>query len=184
MPTTNYINCTDFTNSCLKNANCGQWKPLFFLNSPTVTQSLKIPPLNSKINSKNVQNACYRFVFGVKKYDHITPYINQAKSLKMAARTKLHALVQMHKITLNKAPTYLCNRIQYRNNIHNINTRNRNQLHLKRLKINIKKGAFFNQTVIDYNHLISLKITDFKMSVANFKRACKTHLLDCQLNSN
>ena len=146
-----------------------------------VTQNTTLE-LQNKL--QKVQNACYRFVFGVKKYDHITPYINQAKSLKMAARTKLHALVQMHKIILNKAPTYLCNRVLYRNNIHNINTRNRNQLHLKKLKINIKKGAFFNQTAIDYNLLISLKITDFQMSVASFKRACKTHLLDCQLNSN
>ena len=133
---------------------------------------------------QKVQNACYRYVFGVKKYDHITPYINQARSLKIAARTKLHALVQMHKIILKKAPTYLCKRVTYRRNIHNINTRNRNLLHLRRLKINVKKGAFFNQTAIDYNLLISLKITDFNMSVGIFKKACKTHLLQCQLNSN
>ena len=146
-----------------------------------VTQNIT-QELQNKL--QKVQNACFRFVYGVKKYDHITPYINQAKSLKIAARTKLHALVQMHKIILKNAPTYLCKRVTYRRNIHNINTRNRNLIHLRRLKINVKKGAFFNQTAIDYNLLISLKITDFNMSVGIFKKACKTHLLQCQLNSN
>ena len=145
-----------------------------------VTQNITLE-LQNKL--QKVQNACYRFVYGIKKYDHITPYINQAKSLKIAARTKLHALVQMHKIILKKAPTYLCDRVVHRCNIHNVNTRNRNLLHLRRLKKNIKKGAFFNQTVIDYNLLISLKITDFKMSVASFKKACKMHLLECQINT-
>ena len=145
----------------------------------TVTQNITLE-LQSKL--QKVQNACFRFVFGVRKYDHITPYINQANSLKIAARTKLHALVQMHKIIQKKAPDYLCNRVIYRRNIHNINTRNRNLLHLRRLKINVKKGAFFNQTAIDYNLLISQKIVDFNMSLGSFKKACKTHLFQCQLN--
>ena len=146
----------------------------------TITQNITLE-LQNKL--QKVQNACFRFVFGVRKYDHITPYINKANSLKIAARTKLQALVQMHKIIQKKAPPYLCSRVIFRRNIHNRNTRNRNLIHLRRLKINVKNGAFFNQTAIDYNSLISQKIVDFNMSIGSFKKSCKTHLLQCQVNS-
>ena len=95
----------------------------------TVTQNItKI--LQNKL--QKVQNACYRYIYGVRKYDHITPYINKAKCLKIAGRTKYHALVQMHKILNHNAPTYLSNRITYRQDIHGFNTRNGKLINLRK----------------------------------------------------
>ena len=147
----------------------------------TVTQNIT-KELQNKL--QKVQNACYRFVYAIRKYDHITPYINKANTLKIADRTKCHALVQMHKIIKGRAPSYLCNRITHRRDIHSINTRNRNLIHLRRLKKNVKKGSFFHKTATDYNDLVSKKIIKTDMTISVFKKTCKKHLLEAQINNS
>ena len=146
----------------------------------TVTQNIT-KELQNKL--QKVQNACYRYVYTVKKHDHITPYINKAKTLNITGRTQYHALVQMHKIITEKAPIYLRNRITYRSDIHQFNTRNRNLIHLKKLKKNVKKGSFFYKAAADYNDLISKKVANRNMSISSFKKACKTYLIQQQLNN-
>ena len=61
--------------------------------------------LSNKI--QRVQNSCMRFVFGLRKYDHISHCYEQNKTLNMENRRKLHALVLMHKISIGEAPEYL-----------------------------------------------------------------------------
>ena len=107
----------------------------------TVTQNIT-KELQTKL--QRVQNACYRFVYSVRKFDHITPYINKANTLNMTSRTKYHGLTQLHKIVIQKAPVYLTERITYRRNVHSRNTRNCNLINLRRLKKAVKQGSFFS----------------------------------------
>ena len=58
-----------------------------------------------------VQNACMRFVFGLRKYDHISHCFDKKKTLNIENRRKLHSLTLMHKIMLGKAPHYLTQKI-------------------------------------------------------------------------
>ena len=130
-----------------------------------------------------MQNACYRFVYSVRKFDHITPYINKANTLNMTSRTKYHGLTQLHKIVIQKAPVYLTERITYRRNVHSRNTRNCNLINLRRLKKAVKQGSFFHKTVIDYNTLLSSEVITTGMTLNNFKNKCKNYLLRQQLTS-
>ena len=56
-----------------------------------------------KTRIQRVQNACIRFIFGLRKYEHITPYLKKLDTLNMEGRTKRHALTLMHKIVNNKS---------------------------------------------------------------------------------
>lgn len=127
-----------------------------------------------------LQNACIRYIYNVKKYDHITPYIKKLKTLNIESRTKYHGLSLMHKIIKGLAPSYLSERLVFRENIHTHNTRNQNLIHLKRLKKAVKNGAFFHKTANDYNHLLQNKIIKKDMTVATFKKHCYKHLLSKQ----
>lgn len=46
----------------------------------------------------------------------------------MQDRSLLHSLTLMFKITKNIAPSYLCNRITYHRNVHNYNTRHKDNI--------------------------------------------------------
>ena len=65
----------------------------------TVTQNIT-KELQNKL--QKLQNSCFRFIYKVRKFEHISPYINEAKSLNIDARTKYHGLVLMHKIVTKK----------------------------------------------------------------------------------
>ena len=145
----------------------------------TVTQNIT-KELQNKL--QKLQNSCFRFIYKVRKFEHISPYINEAKSLNINARTKYHGLVLMHKIVTKKAPVYLCNRIKYRSDIHTRNTRNSNLIHLPRLKKNVKAGSFFHKTAIEYNKILSKSIISTDSSIGSFKTRCKKYLLEEQIN--
>ena len=81
-----------------------------------------------KLRIQRVQNSCVRYIFGLKKYDHITPYLKRLDTLNMEDRVKSHSLTMMHKTVNNIAPTYLSDKLTFRHNIHNHETRNRNTL--------------------------------------------------------
>ena len=146
----------------------------------TVTQNIT-KELQTKL--QRVQNACYRFVYSIRKFDHITPYIKKANTLNMTSRTKYHGLTQLHKIVTMKVPIYLSNRITYRHNVHSRNTRNCNLINLQRLKKSVKQGSFFHKTIVDYNTLLSTGVISTSMTLGNFKNKCKNHLLGLQLTS-
>ena len=140
----------------------------------TVTQAITVE-LKSKL--QRLQNTCVRYIYNLKKYDHITPYMLKLNTLNIDSRTKYHALTQMHKIIKGFAPAYLTERITFRDAIHNYNTRRQNQIHLRRLKKTVKNGAFFVKTAKDYNDLLQNKIITKDMTVTKFKRLCYKHIL-------
>ena len=79
-------------------------------------------------------------------------------TLNINNRTEYHALTQMHKIINGAAPHYLIERIHFRSDIHNYNTRNLNFINLKKQKKSVKDGTFFVKTAKDYNNLLKIKI--------------------------
>ena len=117
-----------------------------------VTQGMAI---SQKQRIQKVQNSCLRYIFGLRKYDHITPYLHQQDTLNMDRRVRSHALTMLHKTVNGIAPVYLTEKLTYRHNTHNHNTRNRNTLNVRRLHTAKKNGAFFVKTVNEYNTLIT-----------------------------
>jgi len=103
--------------------------------------------------------------------------------LNIENRTKVHSLTIMHKIINNIAPQYLSNRIKYRKDYHQHNTRKKNLIHMQNLNKSVKQNAFFMQASRDYNILVERNIIKKEMSTAVLKKRCKNFLLNIQ-NSN
>ena len=131
-----------------------------------VTQAMTIA-LKARI--QKVQNSCIRYIFGVRKYDHITPYITEQDTLNMENRVKSHALTLMHKLVNKTAPKYLTDKLSFRSNVHNHPTRNSNTLNVRRLHTAVKNNAFFIKTVKDYNSFLTSKICTAKDTITTFK---------------
>ena len=126
---------------------------------------------------QKLQNACTRFIFGLRKFDHISAHFRQLNVLNMENRRLLHSATLMHKITSNKAPVYLCSKICYRNALHLHNTRGNTKLHIARYNNVYGRDRFFRKVAQSYNRLLDLNDFKLGMSVANFKKKLKIHLL-------
>ena len=105
--------------------------------------------LKNKI--QKFQNSCIRFSFGLRKYDHVTETRKNNKILCMEDRRQLHSLSLMFKITKNIAPIYLCNRITYRNTLHNYNTRRKNDIVVPFARSRIRALSFFIDVANTFN---------------------------------
>jgi hypothetical protein len=132
---------------------------------------------SEKERLQRVQNSCIRYIFGLRKYDHITPYLQKLKTLNIKNRTRSHAITLMHKIVNKSAPVYLSDKLSYRHQVHNHNTRNRNLLNVRRLRTAKKNEAFFVKTVNEYNTLVANKTISVEDSPNCLKSKVKRHLM-------
>ena len=132
---------------------------------------------STKSKIQKLQNACTRFIFGLKKYDHISEHFRQLNVPNMENRRKLHSATLMHKITTKKAPTYLCSKICYRNALHMHNTRGNVKLHIPIYRNVYGRDRFFRKVAQSYNSLMDIDGFNLGMSIANFKKKLKQHLI-------
>ena len=77
---------------------------------------------------QKLQNWCIRFIFRVKKYENVSPYIKKLKTLNVEQRRLSHSLTQMHKLRKNIGPDYLLEKLVQRNEIHEYGTRRNSDL--------------------------------------------------------
>ena len=125
-----------------------------------------------------VQNACMRFVFGLRKYDHISHCFDKKKTLNIENRRKLHSLTLMHKIMLGQAPHYLTQKIVRHSDLHPYNTRHRNNIAIQRVNSNIRSNSFFISIPKLYNEIFPSVFAN--ISIDTFKKKCKIHLTNQQ----
>ena len=120
------------------------------------------------------------FLVCLRKFDHISNHFKQLNVLNIENRRKLHSATLMHKITLKKAPVYLCNKICYRNALHLHNTRSNTNLHITRYNNVYGRDRFFRKVAQSYNRILDSENFQRNMSVNNFKRKLKALLLSNQ----
>lgn len=77
----------------------------------------------TKYKIQKLQNSCLRFCYGIRKYQHISHKLKDAKWLNMSKRFKLQSACLFHCVINSKKPGYLYNKITYRTDIHNLNIR-------------------------------------------------------------
>jgi hypothetical protein len=136
--------------------------------------------LSNKI--QRVQNSCMRFVFGLRKYDHISSCYEQNKTLNMENRRKMHALILMHKISIGAAPEYLSEKIVRHLDLHNYNTRGRDNIAVQRVNTSVRSNTFFISISKLYNEIIPILNENLQkqLSVSSFKLKCKKYLTNQQ----
>ena len=77
---------------------------------------------------QKVQNLCLRFIFDIKRRDHVdySLFRNELKWLDMNSRRLKHGLTLIYKILHDLAPNYLRDTFTLVHEIHNVNTRSSN----------------------------------------------------------
>ena len=129
--------------------------------------------LKNKI--QKCQNACFRFIFGLKKYDHISNCFKSLNTLNMQDRRICHGLTLMRKIKYKIAPVYLVERITLHENIHSYNTRNRNNIVVDRSKTTLRQKSFFPYFSKLYNE-ITRDPKYLNISLSTFQKHVKQYL--------
>ena len=129
---------------------------------------------------QKVQNACTRFIFGLRKFDHISQQFKELNILNMENRRTLQSAVLMHKIINKKAPTYLSSKIIFRHMLHGRNIRSGGKIHISSYKNTNGRDRYFRKICQEYNNILDLDGFDKNMPISSFKRKLKAHLQDNQ----
>lgn len=90
---------------------------------------------------QKVQNSCLRYIFGIRKYEHISHKLINLRWLNMKNRFLLQSLTLFHSIIMHKEPQYLYEKIKFRTDVHNINIRFPNSITAP-----IHKSALFERS--------------------------------------
>ena len=95
---------------------------------------------------QSVQNFAARIVTGTRKYDHVTPVLQQLCWLLVSYMLKFRDAVMAFKCMNGLAPSYLCE-------IHNANTRHNNKLDIPIYKLASGQRTFLYRAVVLWNEL-------------------------------
>lgn len=130
-----------------------------------------------KTKIQKVQNTCVRFIFGLKKFDHISTYFSQLATLNMDERRTLHGCIQMHRISKNLAPSYLSEKVTQHVNIHDYDTRHKNDIVCEKIISSSRAHSFFPAASKLYNDLN--KTADFRnTSITTFRKHAKKYVIN------
>ena len=129
-----------------------------------------------KYKIQKVQNTCTRFIFGLKKFDHISSHFAQLQTLNMEERRLVHGLTTMHKIVTEVSPDYLISKITFHNNLHDYNTRNKNKIVVGASRTTTYDKSYFPTFSRLYN---SLSNTGINMNVTadTMRKKAKTFVI-------
>ncbi len=89
---------------------------------------------------QKLQNICIKFIFNLKKYDHVQDCYNDLNWIKLDKRRDFHLGCFIFKIINNKTPKYLYSLFNETSNIHSYNTRKR--FFIPSIKTNNGKKSF------------------------------------------
>ena len=102
--------------------------------------------------------------------------------MNMENRRLLHSLTLMHKISLGHALEYLNDQIVRHSDLHEYNTRGRDNIAVPRVNTNTRSNSFFISIPKLYNEILPTfnENPDLKISVETFKKKCKLYLSNLQ----
>lgn len=109
--------------------------------------------LLSKNRLQYVQNVCCRFVFSLRKYDHVSDKIGELRWLKMANIVKLQSATFLMKLLRLSSPIYLRQKLIFRELIHDRVVRHRDRLTMPQHQTALFQRSFTYMAVTTYNSL-------------------------------
>ena len=118
-----------------------------------------------------LQNRALRFVYGLKKFDHISEHRLSAGVLSVVGCCNLQTVKLVHKVLETGKPEYLRRKLVYRWEVSSQSTRQDSFLNLPRTRLQIGKKSFRHFGPYQYNslppELKDLSIRQFKIMVKN-----------------
>lgn len=132
------------------------------------------PALSMALTEKieRVQKSCIRFIFGLRRRDHVSHRLKTLDWLNMANRRKLHLATLTYTIIKNRNPVYLYNKFKTRDQLHNLNIRSKLLLNIPRFNSQFYKKSFTYAASHLYNTLPprfkDLSLNGFKTIVSNY----------------
>ena len=102
---------------------------------------------------QKIQDFAARILTGTRKYDHITPVLNELRRLSVSATLALNDAVLTFKCVRGLAPKYLSSRFNTRASVHGRNTRNKNKLDIPAFHTAAGQRSFLYRAVKCWNTL-------------------------------
>ena len=131
----------------------------------------------SNTSSKNIeklqliQNFACKIICGARKYDHVTPLLDELNWLPVSKMLKFRDAVTAYKCASNLAPEYLCTKFKKRSSVHNRTTCNNEKFEIPLFRSATSQRTFAYRAVSLWNTLDE----DLRnaTSVKAFKKALK-----------
>lgn len=124
---------------------------------------------------QKIQNSCFRFAYGIKKYEHISFKIAETKKLKLDKLRNVHLLSLVHKVLLSNKPIYLYLKLNRFRDVNSFKTRNTSILVIPRHSTAMFKRCFTYVACKLYNGLPA-RFQNY--SIVNFKKKLKAFFLE------
>ena len=141
---------------------------------------------------QTVQNFAARIVSEKRKFDHVTPFLNQLQSLQIIKQLTARDATMVFKCLNGLAPPYLCQKFKTRSEVHNCNTRNRDCLHIPLCRTAAGHRAFTlscqklrNSLPDDFQSITNLDVFKTKIKMHFLRVFLENYILDvwhCKLS--
>lgn len=102
---------------------------------------------------QKLQNRCLRIILNCEFRTETKFMLDTLNMMSIKQRWLYNALMFVFKMKNSLAPKYLTEKLQYNNQTHNINTRNRNELRLPNVNSNLARNTIFYNGVKSFNEL-------------------------------
>ena len=127
------------------------------LEQGQLSDVLKGAPIHT--SSKNIQklqliqNFACKIICGARKYDHVTPLLDELNWLPVSKMLKFRDAVMAYKCASNLAPEYLCAKFKKRSSVHNRTTRNNEKFEIPLFRSATGQRTFAYRAVSLWNTL-------------------------------
>lgn len=128
-----------------------------------------------KYKLQKIQNSCIRFIFDLKREDHVSHKLSELRWLNMSDRCKLHFACFLHKVRQSGMPLYIKNKLNLRSSIHDRSTRNRQHFDIPKHRTALFQRSFSYLAPRLLNTDICRKYES--LAVASFRRKYMEFLL-------
>lgn len=121
------------------------------------------------------QNACCRFIFGLRKYDHVSNYLKVLQWLPMDTIWVFHLLTFVFGLLHSNQPEYLRNKLTYRTTMHTVSLRDQGLLNIPKHSTSKYRESFSYTSVSFFNRLpqelrLSASLATFKSRLKKYFR--------------
>ena len=121
-----------------------------------------------------MQNFAARVLTDTKTFDHISPVLRELRWLSIKDLLLVRDTTQVYKIVNSLIPLYLSSKLSTQSDVHNYNTRKRDNLNLPLCRTATAQRSFYYRALSAWNSLTA--DTRNSLSLCTFKRSVKHEL--------